>query len=73
MGGDDYMLMGDPATNKLFRLFGDADGNGTVNSSDFAVFRSYFGLGMSMFDYDGDNQANSNDFAQFRKRFGLTI
>jgi len=73
MGGDDYMLMGDPATNKLFRLFGDSDGNGTVNSSDFAVFRSYFGLGMSVFDYDGDNQTNSNDFAQFRKRFGLTI
>jgi len=70
--GDNYVLIGD-TTNKLFRLFGDADGNATVNSTDFAVFRSFFGLGASMFDFNNDFQTNSTDFAEFRKRFGVTL
>lgn len=64
---------GDNYTFSFHRLFGDADGNGTVNSTDFAVFRMSFGLGASIFDFDGDGQTNSSDFAEFRKRFGLTI
>jgi parallel beta-helix repeat protein len=72
--GDDFVLIGDPAiAPRLFRLLGDADGSGTINSSDFAVFRTFFGVGASMFDYDNDGQTNSNDFAEFRKRFGLSI
>jgi len=72
VGGDNYQLVG-TATNRLFRLFGDSDGNGIVNSSDFAAFRSSFGLGASNFDFDGDGQTNSNDFAEFRKRFGISL
>jgi hypothetical protein len=72
LGGDSYELVGD-TTNKLFRLFGDADGNATVNSTDFANFRSFFGLGPSIFDYNNDGQTNSGDFAEFRKRFGITL
>jgi len=60
-------------TLNFHRLFGDSDGNRVVDSSDFAVFRSFFGLGASFFDFDGDGQTNSNDFAEFRKRFGLTL
>lgn len=55
------------------RLFGDSDGNGTVNSVDFATFRTFFGLGASIFDFDGDAQSNSSDFAEFRKRFGISL
>jgi len=72
IAGDNYVLNGTPA-NGLFRLFGDADGNGTVNSTDFAAFRNAFGLGASIFDFNNDGQTNSNDFAEFRKRFGLMI
>lgn len=57
----------------FFRLFGDADGNRAVNSIDFAVFRSFFGLGSTLFDYDGDNSTSANDFAAFRARFGITL
>jgi hypothetical protein len=71
--GGKYELIGDPATNKLFRLFGDSNGDGTVTSPDFAVFRSFFGLGSSVFDFNADNLTNSNDFAEFRKRFGLAL
>jgi hypothetical protein len=72
VAGGDYVLAGNTA-NKLFRLFGDSDGNGVVNSLDFASFRSAFGLGASIFDFNNDGQTNSNDFAEFRKRFGLAI
>jgi probable HAF family extracellular repeat protein len=70
--GDDYTRVGTPA-NGLFRLFGDADGNGTVNSVDFAAFRSVFGMGPSIFDFSGDGQTDANDFAEFRRRFGVSI
>jgi subtilisin-like proprotein convertase family protein len=72
VAGDDYVLASSGTTG-VFRLFGDSDGNALVNSNDFAVFRSFFGLGASIFDFDGDNLTNSNDFAEFRKRFGLSI
>lgn len=58
---------------ELHRLFGDANGSASVTSEDFATFRTFFGLGPSIFDFDGDGQTNSNDFAEFRKRFGLMI
>jgi len=73
-GGDNYVLIGDPATNKLFRFFGDADGNGIINSVDFTAFRTVFGLaGPSYFDFNGDNNVTAEDFAAFRMRFGLMI
>lgn len=75
-GDGDAVAEGSPTDNKTLafhRLFGDADGNGAVNSSDFATFRSFFGLGASIFDFNNDNQTNSNDFAEFRKRFGITL
>jgi len=72
IAGDDFQLIGTPA-NGLFRLFGDADGNGTVNSSDFATFRTFFGIGPSFVDFNNDGQTNSDDFAEFRKRFGITL
>lgn len=72
IAGDDFQLIGTPA-NGLFRLFGDADGNGTVNSGDFATFRTFFGIGPSFLDFNNDGQTNSDDFAEFRKRFGITL
>jgi hypothetical protein len=73
VAGGNFVLVGNPATNKLFRLFGDADGNGIVNSNDFAVFRTFFGIGSSIFDFNNDGQTNSDDFSQFRLRFGTSI
>jgi len=60
----------------IFRLFGDSDGNGTVNSTDFAAFRTFFGTPAgppSIFDFDNSGGTDANDFAEFRSRFGLTI
>ena len=37
-----YTLVGN-TTNKLFRLFGDIDGNGAVDALDYAAFRLSIG------------------------------
>jgi hypothetical protein len=70
--GDDYVLTGSPA-NGLFRLFGDADGNGTVNTADFNAFRSAFGGSSSTFDFDNIGGVGTLDFNQFRQRFGSSV
>jgi hypothetical protein len=62
-------------TYSFFRFFGDFDGNGTVNSSDYFKFKSAFGTNsanpafLSQFDYDGNGTINSFDYLQFVKRF----
>ncbi|MBX7104105.1 MAG: hypothetical protein K1X57_08480, partial [Gemmataceae bacterium] len=66
--GDDYVLVGTPA-NGLFRLFGDADGNGTVNSTDFLAFRLAFLSNNAAFDFNNNGTVDSSDFLQFRLRF----
>ncbi len=70
--GDDRVLIGD-LTNKLFRLFGDADGDGTVAANDFIQFRLALGGGNVIFDFDGDGAVAANDFIAFRLRFGGSV
>ena len=72
--GGDYTLVGTPA-NGLFRFFGDSNGDGAVNGTDFLAFRLAFQQqpASPMFDVDGDSQVNGADFLQFRLRFFQTI
>ena len=43
--GDNYTLVGDPAVApKLYRFFGDANADGTVDGTDFAEFGARFGV-----------------------------
>jgi len=70
--GDDYVLIGTPA-NKLFRLFGDADGDGDVDAQDFGAFRAAFGGFNAVFDADADGDVDAADFGQFRARFGASV
>jgi len=53
-------------------LFGDGNGDGRVDSADFALFRLVFGVSSAIFDFDGDGVVNAADFAQFRLRFGTS-
>jgi hypothetical protein len=66
--GDDFVMAGTPA-NGLFRKFGDADGDGSVTSTDFLQFRVAFLSANSAFDSDNDGAVSSNDFLNFRLRF----
>jgi hypothetical protein len=55
------------------RLFGDSDGNRTVDSTDLLAFRlAFLGTGPT-FDYDGNGTVDSADFLQFRLHFLQTI
>lgn len=76
--GDDYVLQGNTA-NKLFRLFGDVDGNGIVNAFDLGRFRPSFGSStgqaayVDWLDANGDGIINAFDFGQIRNRFGASV
>jgi hypothetical protein len=68
VGGDDFVLVGSPA-NGLFRLFGDASGNGQVDASDFLAFRLAFLTADPVFDADADGRVTAADFLRFRARY----
>jgi len=72
--GDSFVLVGDPASNKLFRLFGDNDGDGDVDAQDFGAFRAAFGGTTNLaFDNDNDGDVDAQDFGAFRQRFGSSV
>ena len=74
VGGDSYVLIGNPAiAPKLFRFFGDSNGDGTVAANDFIQFRLALGGSNPIFDFDGDGAVAASDFIQFRLRFGGSI
>src|SRR5262249_22617911 len=54
---------------KVFRRFGDFDGDGTVTGSDFLQFRLHFLQSFDPFDFDGNGTVDGADFLQFRLRF----
>jgi hypothetical protein len=73
--GGDYVLTGN-TLNKFFRLFGDKNGNGQVDLSDFAALRSVINLTYDFaFDFDNSGMPTPpglGDFAEFRRRFNAT-
>jgi Dockerin type I domain len=75
--GDDLVVAGNVATNKLFRLFGDVNGDAVINALDLAAFRSAFGTisigSLSPFDVNGDGVINLTDLTAFRNRFGVVL
>jgi hypothetical protein len=74
--GDDYVLASASAPNpptNIFRLFADANGDGTVSTNDFVQFRLALFSPNNIFDFDGDGFVSVNDFIQFRNRFSTSI
>jgi hypothetical protein len=78
VGGDNWEIIGNQ-DNGLFRLFGDGNGDGVVNATDFNLFRLTYGLtsidpGFNFaFDYNGDGNVNAADYNQFRLRYGIDL
>src|SRR5207253_9285318 len=74
--GDNFTF-GEP--QGLFRLFGDVNGDRTVNGFDLGAFRLAFGSVAGdagyrdYLDYDGGGAINGLDLGQFRARFGVTL
>ena len=72
-------IQGGDKVTSLFRLFGDVNGDKTVNVLDLAAFRNAFGTAstdanyVSFLDFNGDGAINGADLAQFRNRFGVIL
>jgi hypothetical protein len=77
--GSGGSLAGGNQTFTFFRLFGDYDGNGTVNNADYFQFKKAFGQSTGsaaynpIFDYDDNGVVNNADYFQFKLRFGETV
>jgi hypothetical protein len=75
LDGDGDGAAGGDRADGLFRLFGDADGDGDVDGADREVFRAAFeptsgGAGyVWYFDSDGDGDVDGLDNGQFNRRF----
>jgi Dockerin type I domain len=61
------------------RLFGDVNGDGTVEGGDFSVFSSTFNLSsadagfLSSLDFNGDGTVEGGDFSVFSARFNTSL
>jgi hypothetical protein len=74
-GDGDGAAGGDRAAG-FFRLFGDSDGDSTVDRLDRGAFRSAFATTAPhaayrwYFDFDGDGDVDGRDNGEFNRRFG---
>jgi hypothetical protein len=64
---------GDNFTIQIHRLFGDANGDRTVNASDFLAFRLAFLTPEPAFDFDASGAVGASDFLAFRLRFLASV
>jgi hypothetical protein len=72
----DLPIAGPNSTFSFYRLYGDFEGTGSVNGTDFSILASVFGSnvgtggGLWFVDYYGVGSVNGSDFSQFAARFG---
>jgi fibronectin type 3 domain-containing protein len=72
-------LSGGDRTVGFHRLFGDVDGNRSVNTLDFNKFKATLGRQVgdpayvASLDYDGGGSVNTIDFNQFKTRLGTSF
>jgi hypothetical protein len=75
----DDTAAGGPGQLRLYRLFGDATGNGVVDLSDLAVLRTTFNAGvgspayLDYLDADRNGVVDLSDLGQFRGRFNVSV
>lgn len=76
--GTDFVY-GDSADEAFFTLYGDIDGDRTVNAVDLLSFRKTYSAVTSdanfipSFDSNGDGRVNAIDLLQFRKNYRKTL
>jgi hypothetical protein len=77
--GDADGAPGGDSVTSFYRMYGDVNGDRTVNGLDLAVFRTAFGTALGdpnyrdYLDANGDGVVNGLDLAEFRARFGTFL
>ena len=80
--GVDYVSPSDALNGSglhLYRLFGDVDGNGVVDSQDLSQFRNCYNhnylsaLYQWYLDCQNDGTVDSQDLAEFRTRYNTNV
>lgn len=78
-GNGDGLSGGGYSGSEFHRLFGDFNGNGTVDTSDRDLFFAALGSSTgdagynTMFDFNGDGRIDFIDYAHFRRRNGMSV
>ena len=57
----------------FYRLYGDLNGDRTVNAVDISPFLGAISSYMEEFDFNGDGTVNSIDISQFLARIGTFL
>lgn len=70
--GDGYTF-GDSAADGLYRLYGDINGDRTVNVTDYLAFLAVFGSTSDAFDIDASGSIAVTDYLAFLARFGSSL
>jgi hypothetical protein len=79
LDGDGDGIPGGDYTMEFYRLYGDTNGDRTVDRADRTVFRSTFGRHagdpgfLAYLDYNGDGVIDGADWAEFRARYGTVL
>lgn len=79
LDGDANGTAGGNRTDNFFRLYGDGNGDATVNATDLILFRAALGssTGSSsyrwFFDVNNDGAINAFDYTQLRANLGKTV
>jgi glutamate synthase domain-containing protein 3 len=70
--GGEYVIQGS-AKNGFYRLYGDSNGDATVDQRDYLAFRNALGRSSTVFDIDADGDVGQSDYLQFRSRIGASL
>lgn len=76
--GGDYVI-GELSTDRIFRFFGDSDGNRRNNALDYSRFQLAYGTKSTdakynaIFDYQSNSIINALDYSQFSQRYGTLL
>jgi hypothetical protein len=81
-GGDNYVSAADTYGGngpRLYRLFGDANGDGVIDATDVGQLKSTFNrnstdpLYLAFLDANGDGVIDATDVGQFKARFNVNV
>ena len=70
---------GTESTGRIHRLFGDINGDATVDGTDFSAFANALGSVntdpnyVAAFDLNGAGTVDATDFTAFSNRYGVTL